>query len=71
MCFEGNIGRNVCLFQSREITHDHTNLETLRDDRDLLLPLSPAHHSCWREELHKAAKMCHTYFATQIFFSGG
>ena len=71
MCFEGKIGKNVRLFQDREITHDHTNVETLKNIRDLLPPLSPAQHSCWREELHKAAKMRHTYFATQIIFSQG
>ena len=38
---------------------------------DMLPPLSPDKHSCWREELHKGAKMRHTYFATQIIFSGG
>ena len=68
MCFEGKIGKNVGPFQNRERTHDHINVETLRDVRDLLPPLSPAHHSCWREEFHKVAKMCHTYFATQIIF---
>ena len=71
MCFEGKIGKNVGPFQNRERTHDHTNVETLRDVRDLLPPLSPAQHSCWREELHKAAKMRLTYFATQIIFFQG
>ena len=71
MCFKGKIGKNIRLFQDWEITHDQTNVETLRDVKDLLPPLSPAQHSCWREELHKAAKMRHTYFATQIIFFQG
>ena len=71
MCFKGKIGKNIRLFQDREITHDQTNVETLRDVKDLLPPLSPDQHSGWRDELHKAAKMRHTYFATQIVFFRG
>ena len=68
---EGEIGRKFRPVQNRERNHDHAYVETLRDERDLLPPLSPAQHSCWREELHKAAKMRHTYFATQIIFFQG
>ena len=71
MSFEGKIGKKFRPVQNRERTHDHTNVATLGDVRDLLPPLSPAQHSCWREELHKAAKMRHTYFATQIIFFQG
>ena len=71
MSFEGKIGKKFRPVQNRERTHDHTNVATLGDVRDLLPPLSPAQHSCWREELHKAAKMRHTYFATQIIFFRG
>ena len=60
MSSEGKIGKKFRQVQNRERTHDHTNVATLGDVRDLLPPLSPAQHSCWREELHKAAKMCHT-----------
>ena len=46
-------------------------METLRDDEDLPSPLSPAQHSCWREELHKVPILCHTYFGTEIIFFKG
>ena len=69
--FQGKIGNKFRQVQNRERTHDHTNVATLGDVRDSLPPLSPAQHSCWREELHKAAKMRHTYFATQIIFFQG
>ena len=71
MSSEGRIGKKFRQVQNWERTHDHTNVATLGDVRDLLPPLSPAQHSCWREELHKAAKMRHTYFATQIIFFRG
>ena len=58
--FRGKIGKKFRLIQNRERSRDHTKVATLGYVRDLLPPLSPAQHSCWREELHKAAKMRHT-----------
>ena len=68
MSSEGKIGKKFHQVQNRERTHDHTNVATLGDVRDLLPPLSPARHSCWREEFYKVAKMCHTVLCHQNHF---
>ena len=71
MSFEGKIGKKFRPVQNQERTHDHTNVATLGDARDLLPPLSPAQHSCWREELHKVPILRHTFFGTEIIFFQG
>ena len=68
---EREFAPGFCPFLNQEHNHDQTEVETPRDDEDLPSPLSPAQHSCWREELHKVSKMCRTYFSTRSMFSGG